>query len=73
MNHLAHGRATGSTYTVKRCGTFWEVTRNDMHHGAVVGRQFMAALDTEQEAEGLVRSLTVKEKASDRFAFLLED
>lgn len=71
--HGGTPETTDRSYTVRRCGSFWEVRCVTRAHARVTGDQLVAAWPTEQEAEAMARDLADPEAASRRGKRTLED
>lgn len=64
---------TGRTYTVSRCGPFWEVRCQTRERGRVAGDQLVATWPTEQEADAHASELANPEYARNRGRRILEE
>lgn len=64
---------TERTYTVVRCGPFWEVRCVTRARGRVKGDQLVCALPTEQEADALASELANPKFARNRGKRMLEE
>lgn len=68
----SHPDLTGDRYAVVACGKFWEVRLRRYARGFLKSDQLVAALPSEQEADGMVEFLRTRGEAGTNGVFQME-